>query len=407
MPKLRITKESVERVESPATGQALYYDDKTIGFGLRVTPGSKTFIVETRIKGKVRRLSLGRFGKITADQARDLAKSKLGEIAFGGDPIAKAAKVKAEAVSLEQALESYLRARKDMKDATRDDMRKSLKRYVGDWFPRPLMSITDDTVRSRHEKIGERSEARANTTMRYVRAIINHAMVEYTDADGKPVIPSNPVEKLSRQRAWYRVERRRTLVKPHELRPWFEAVCALENEEARDYFLLLILTGLRREEGLQLQWKDVDLVAKTLTVRDPKNRQAHTLPLSDYLFDVLDRRHSTKRADFVFQGPRGRLQNLRELQQRVRDRSGVNFTPHDLRRTFATVADSIDVPGYAVKALLNHKGGADVTAGYIVIDVERLRRPMQAITDYMLRHAGMRTSAEIVPIRKPTPGAEI
>jgi predicted DNA-binding protein len=69
----------------------------------------------------------------------------------------------------------------------------------------------------------------------------------------------------------------------------------------------------------------------------------------------------------------------------VIERSGVTFTTHDLRRTFATVADSLDIPGYAVKALLNHKTGADVTVGYIIADVERLRGPMQRITDYLLR----------------------
>jgi integrase len=82
--------------------------------------------------------------------------------------------------------------------------------------------------------------------------------------------------------------------------------------------------------------------------------------------------------------------------------SDVSFTLHDLRRTFATVADALDIPGYAVKALLNHKTGADVTAGYIVVDVERLRKPMQKITDYLLRAAGVQTSAEIVPFEKKT-----
>jgi len=58
------------------------------------------------------------------------------------------------------------------------------------------------------------------------------------------------------------------------------------------------------------------------------------------------------------------------------------------------VADSLDIPGYAVKALLNHKP-SDVTAGYIVTDVERLRVPMQRITDYMLGTAGLKQGAEV------------
>ena len=57
---------------------------------------------------------------------------------------------------------------------------------------------------------------------------------------------------------------------------------------------------------------------------------------------------------------------------------------HDLRRTFITIAESLDIPAYALKRLLNHKTANDVTAGYIITDVERLRRPMQQITDHIL-----------------------
>lgn len=50
--------------------------------------------------------------------------------------------------------------------------------------------------------------------------------------------------------------------------------------------------------------------------------------------------------------------------------SGVHFTVHDLRRTFITVAESLDISAYALKSLLNHKMSNDVTAGYIIKDAE-------------------------------------
>ena len=56
-----------------------------------------------------------------------------------------------------------------------------------------------------------------------------------------------------------------------------------------------------------------------------------------------------------------------------------------LRRTFITIAESLDIPVYALKKLPNHKTSSDVTAGYVVIDIERLRKPMQMITDYILK----------------------
>ena len=67
---------------------------------------------------------------------------------------------------------------------------------------------------------------------------------------------------------------------------------------------------------------------------------------------------------------------------RVAERSRVPFTLDDLRRTFITIAESLDIPAYALKRLLNHKDPNDVTEGYIVSDVNRLREPMQRITDF-------------------------
>ncbi len=65
----------------------------------------------------------------------------------------------------------------------------------------------------------------------------------------------------------------------------------------------------------------------------------------------------------------------------IREKSGIDFKHHDLRRTFITIAEGIDIPYYALKRLVNHSMSGDVTAGYIVPDVERLREPMQSISD--------------------------
>ncbi len=70
--------------------------------------------------------------------------------------------------------------------------------------------------------------------------------------------------------------------------------------------------------------------------------------------------------------------------EQVTRASGVEFTLHDLRRRFLTIAESLDIPHYALKRLANHRDSSDVTAGYIVADVERLRQPMQLIMDFIL-----------------------
>lgn len=81
---------------------------------------------------------------------------------------------------------------------------------------------------------------------------------------------------------------------------------------------------------------------------------------------------------------------------KVIQESGVHFTVHDLRRTFITVAESLNISAYALKSLLNHKMSNDVTAGYIIKDAERLREPIQKITDYLL--SAFSNAAHIKPL---------
>ena len=79
--------------------------------------------------------------------------------------------------------------------------------------------------------------------------------------------------------------------------------------------------------------------------------------------------------------------------------SVIQFTVHDLRRTFITIAESLDISAHALKRLLNHKMTGDITAGYIVTDVERLRKPMQQITDYFLKCMGVQPSVTVLAIQ--------
>ena len=92
----------------------------------------------------------------------------------------------------------------------------------------------------------------------------------------------------------------------------------------------------------------------------------------------------------------GYLKEPRNAVSRVSDISGVPFTLHDLRRTFITIAESLDIPAYALKRLLNHKDPNDVTAGYIVSDVERLREPMQRITDFIKEQISQTDNSNII-----------
>ncbi|TCT18993.1 tyrosine-type recombinase/integrase [Thiobaca trueperi] len=142
-------------------------------------------------------------------------------------------------------------------------------------------------------------------------------------------------------------------------------------------------------------------------VPDTKNHEPHTLPLSDFLFDLLtSRRTQAAPGDrYVFASDTNRAGHLGDIQRqlnRVTARSGITFTLHDLRRTFMTTAEGLDISAYAVKRLANHKTSGDVTAGYVITDVERLRKPMQAVADFLLRAIGLRPRGEVVTLPRST-----
>jgi len=405
----KINKSFVDSIPLSTSGQTFYRDSDLKGFGLRVGSTSKVYIAEGKINGKNVRLTIGKHGVFTAEQARLQARELLLLMAKGINPADLKQEEKSRAISLDAALADFLNARKNLKPRTVLDYQQTINTYLNDWKKKPLCRITKDMIAKRHALIGERSHAQANLAMRYLRALFNFAAGQYENSKGESLFPENPVKRLSQTRAWYRIERRQTIIKAHELAPWYAAVMNIRNdpsgknrETTRDYLLLVLFTGLRREEAAGLTWEHIDLRGKTLTVTDTKNHSDHTLPLSDFLLQLLQRRKSQAVNQYVFPSTngKGRITEPRPQMLKISSESGVQFTIHDLRRTFITIAESLDIPAYALKRLLNHKMNNDVTAGYIIHDVERLRVPMQKITDYILKCVGVTPSAEIIPLPK-------
>lgn len=402
---MRLTKATAESAALPVAGknQVFYRDEQLKGFALRVTAsGIKSFVVETSIGNKIRRITLGRFGALTVEQARIEAKKLLGKIASGIDPIAERKHAKAKAVTLKEVFDDYLKARKNLKPTTIADYRRVMKEAFTPWLNKSILDITKDMVAKRHSILGESSEARANLAMRVLRALFNFAISQYEDTLGRSIITENPVKRLSQSRSWYRVERRQSYIKAHELKPWYEGVTKLENHVLRDYLLTLIFTGLRRQEAAQLTWDQVDLPSKTLTITDTKNHQQHSLPLSDFLLDLMTRRYEVKSSEYVFpgSGKGGYIVEPRKQMDKVVQTSGIPFILHDLRRTFITLAEGLDISAYAVKRLINHKMTHDVTSGYIITDVERLRKPMQQISDYLCDCMGIKQNEKVIHLQK-------
>ena len=161
---MNITKTFVDKVPVPESGtdgksNPVFYRDSAIsGFGLRVTCGGvKSFIVEKRIDGKVKRKTLGRYGNLTVEQARKEAQKFLGQVASGVDPIREGQEKRAKRITLNDAFQDYLATRKNLKPNTLNDYKASIDQIFKDWQSKALSDISRDMVLTRHSEYGKRA----------------------------------------------------------------------------------------------------------------------------------------------------------------------------------------------------------------------------------------------------------
>ncbi|MGV7222665.1 MAG: tyrosine-type recombinase/integrase [Nitrospinales bacterium] len=388
MPEIKLTKKAVEGLPSPESGQAIYWDSELSGFGVRVTLSSKSYVCQRRVNKRTVRSTIGRTDQITLVQARSIAKDQLHSMTKGEDINRSKKGAICEDVTLEQAWKDFL-ATRDLKDSTLSDYNWMMKKVFNDWKKKQVVDISRDMVQRRHKMLGEkRGAAQANRAMRFLRSLLNFSTGRYVNRDGKPLLSDNPVKVLSQTRAWIRLDRRRTLIKNHQLKAWYDTVQESPSTTIRDFILFVLFTGLRKGEAQKLKWETVDLKDKSFTIPETKNKTPLDLPLSNYLLTLLKKRRDADPEEiYVFPGKSkaGHLTEPKKVLSEIGKKSGVPFCMHDLRRTFITTAESLDVPHYAVKMLVNHSTGSDVTGGYIIPNVERLRKPMQKITDHFLK----------------------
>lgn len=392
--RIKITKRTIDAIPLQALGQPpkFYRDSELLGLGLKVTERNKIFIAERRVNGKPKRVTIGTYGAWTPDNARAKAQQLLAEMAQGEVPTDKKRQERVRGVTLREALGQYVQVR-ELTPKTIREYQRAVGLYLPDWADRPLTSITREKVSERFNRLAEeRGAATANSVMRSLRAILHFAMYQYGTVD-RPLLRENPVLTLSQNRAWKRVPRRQGCLRPGDIGSWLAAVQELSNATLRDYLLFLLFTGLRREEAASLTWEQVDLPNRMVTITNTKNHDPLELPLPEFLVELLIRRREEARQTenpFVFSssGAKGYVQEPRGALAAVAERTGISVTIHDLRRTFITIADSLDISAYALKRLVNHRTDrGDVTAGYIVSGVERLREPMERIARAILAQA--------------------
>jgi len=381
MGKIRLIKSEIDKIPSPQGDKRVeYFDIELPGFGLRVTESSKTYFALGRVKGVLVRYTIGKHGKKTPDEARKEARKALVDMINGINPNTKKIQDRIRGTTLKQALADYFESKPKLREGTKTTYECLMNEWLSDWMGKPIKEISKTEVARRHLKIADkRSAATANGVMKTLRAVYNHAQAV---SDG--ALPENPTKILSYSRQWFQVGRRQTMIKEHELNKWHKAVMEYSNPVASDAMLLLLFSGCREQEILTLKWKDVDMKAKTFTIRATiaKNHREHTLPMPDAIQDIIKRRESLAENEYVFpgQGGKGHITELKRAVEAVEKKSGVNFCLHDLRRTYAGIAEQ-EVSYAMLKRLLNHYTGNDVTAGYLVIPTDQLREPIQKITN--------------------------
>jgi len=423
--KIKLTKIAVDKLSFAEKGKQVdYYDAELPAFGVRVSHTSKVYFVRKRINGKMTRVNLGRHGVITADDARNNAKDAFTDLRKGIDINREKAKSRERGITLQKVYEDYQTSRPAMKARTISVDTSLLNCHLSDWLKKPIRDITDDMVKRRHLKIAKDSGVNtANNAMRLFRRLHRFAgrsLKEELDRD---------LVKDALEGQWFKVDRRQTVLKEHELPIWHKAVQKIPNPAIRDYLLLLLFTGLRENEGLTLRWDDVDMASKTFTIRKEiaKNKKPHTIPMSDYLENLFKSRLETKENAFVFPGP-GKTGHLVETKRQIdfveretkkilngietdeemekfiketpadKIKPSIRFCLHDLRRTFASIAES-EVSYSVLKRLMNHSD-KDVTQGYIVMNVDKLRLPMQQITDTIMRLLAEKEAGKVIQIRR-------
>ncbi|MDR4467543.1 MAG: site-specific integrase [Nitrospira sp.] len=371
----RLTKRIIDTAKHPPSGQIFLRDDELRGFAVRITPGSKSFIVEREIHGRVRRLTLGRYGVLTVEQARDRAREKIGEIASGKDPVEEQ-RQRRKSITFGELEQLYLTRHAVHKKSAKDDS-SLLKKWLAEWRPRRVNTITRADVAAKHAEIGAAGHTtRANRMVALVRTMFNLA----SDWGHHP--GPNPASRVK----FFKEMKRDRFVRPDELPRLWKALQNEGNPYVRGAFFIGLLTGARKSEVLGMKWDDLDLRQGLWRIPDTKAGRPHTLPLPRAVVDELIKLPRLDGNPFVFVGRWGRknLNNVSKPWRRIRKEAGLDDVRiHDLRRTLGSwlVAAGASLP--LIGKALNHSQPS-TTAIYARLQLDPVREALEANAERML-----------------------
>lgn len=340
MPTAKLTKRTVEMLEAPAEKQAILWDSEIRSFGVRVMPsGLKTFVVQYRnSEGTKRRINLGRFGIITIEQARDLAKVRLGAVAAGEDP----AQTRPNGSTVNEVCDWYL----EEAEAGRLLGRRR----------KPIASSTLALDRSRTERhvkplIGNRSvEKLSIADLERFQADIKDGKTA-KERDGRGGITSGGAGVAGR-----------TVGMLHTIFEQAARWKVIEANPARGVRKIPI--DVKRDRRLSVD-------EMTGCVRFPDTKTGPQVrPVGVAALAHIHSQPKRESCDYVFPSgfSEGHLVGLPRILQRVCTSAGIEgATLHTLRHTFASIAGELGFSELTICVLLGH-APRGITQRYVHID---------------------------------------
>ena len=344
--KDRLTKRTVDALKPPSAGQTKLYDESLAGFGVIVgVSGKKSFFLEYGPKQKRRRITLGAYGQLTPDSARELAKAKLAEIAKGQDPLderdARRAMPSFGTWAAEYLQGVRLRKKQPRDDerflAPRDEPRKHGRQKAEGtpkhpaaaiferWSSRPVDQIGRRDVETAMVEMASRGNTSANRWLASIRSCFKHAVDAGT-------IETNPAMGVKQYREGPPRER---VLTDAEFGRVIDLLEGIADPHERLAFVLLLDTGARKSEVLNARWTDLDLDGGCWRIPSPKAGRPQTVPLTAGTVAYL--RGVDRLGPWLVPGrdPSRHRGDLRGSWDDLREAAGItDVTIHDLRRTF-------------------------------------------------------------------------
>ena len=344
----RITKRSVDAIKAGGT-DTVYWDGELTGFGLRVRrSGRKSYVVQTRIAGKLCWFTIGPHGPLNPDQARARALEILASAKKGIDPRDADARREAEPSMADlgrRFLEEYVPVH--CKPSTREEYSRSVRLFVDPVIGElRVPEVQRKDIAALHHGLRDKPY-QANRTLGVLSKMFSLAEVWGWRPDG-----SNPCRHVKR----YKEHKRERFLSPEETERLGQVLREAEEEmpSAVAAFRLLLLTGCRMSEIRDLRW---DYVKDDCIELPDAKTGGRVVPLGPEARAVLSAIPRDEDNPWVIAGrlPDSHLTDLQRPWRRIRKQAGLEGVRiHDLRHSFASRALALGESLTMIGKLLGH-----------------------------------------------------